>query len=57
MPRPQIELGMASCAMRRRRPDQAPAGLQPVMRPRDLPGRLVDGLNPDLVGSLCVNLS
>jgi hypothetical protein len=29
---------------------QAAVGLDPVMRPRDLPGRVVEGLDPDVIG-------
>ena len=29
---------------------QAAVGFDPVMRPRDLPGRVVEGLDPDVIG-------
>ena len=30
---------------------QAAVGLDPVVRPRDLPGHVVEGLDPDVIGS------
>src|SRR3954452_19133541 len=46
----EVELGRPDVPVGRGVTNQAPAGFDPVMRPRDLPGHVVEGLDPDVIG-------
>src|SRR5256885_4291288 len=46
----EVELGRPDVPVRRGVAHQAAVGLDPVMRPRDLPGHVVEGLDPDVIG-------
>ena len=45
----EVKLGGPHVAVRSRVADQAASGRDPVMGPRDLPGRVVERLDPDVV--------
>ncbi len=46
----EVKLGRPHVAVGGRVAHQAPFGFDPVMRPRDLPHQVVEGLDPDVVG-------
>src|SRR6185503_19100046 len=47
----EVELGRPDVPVGRGVAHQAAVGLDPVVRPRDLPGHVVEGLDPDVIGS------
>src|SRR5256885_15627256 len=46
----EVELGRPDVPVGRGVAYQAAAGFDPVVRPRDLPGHVVEGLDPDVIG-------